>query len=243
MARKRKRGRLRPKPFLVIGLVGNITAGLLWSPLTSVTKVRVEGAQEADKARLEKIVQGMHDIPCAQIHPRLVESAALELPAMRSATLNRNLFGSAVLSVGYRRPVARVQAAARLGLSIDGVVFPSLEPLSPSLPVVVLPAGRPGVLTTVASTWESAKIANLAVRLQETYPQSLLRIGVVDSGFVWLNMGSGRVALGDCDQLDAKLEILKNYLNRDPSFLSKIEVLNLTSPKSPSATPRKAATP
>lgn len=241
MRKKRKRTRLRPKPFIVLGLIVNISLGLLFSPLTSVTRVRIVGAAPWDQARLTRVAATMQDIPCAQVHPNKVESLVMALPEVYKTSLSRNLFGSGVLNLSYRVPVARVDAGPSLGLTLDGVVYPAAQ-LPPELPVIKLAPGEPKSILCLTGNWAPSRIAELAVQLRGLFPRGDLTISLADARGVWLNMGAGRVVLGSLDALDAKMRVLRERLIAQPDFLSTVQELNLTSPRRPAIVPKKVET-
>jgi cell division septal protein FtsQ len=238
MRRKRKKLRLRWEPIWWILIVANVVAGLTFSPITQIRHVRVDGSADFDQDRLTRVVALMQGVPCSQIRPRRIESAALELPEARSAELNRNLFGSAVLKVRYRRPVARLFDDASTAVAIDGVMY-TANSLPQDLPTVQLPETGGSPALTLAGPWQAARIADLAVRAKSLRPQDSINISIGDSGSVWLNMGAGRVGLGSLEDLDTKLRVLKEILDKDPDMLSKVQALNLTAPSHPAVVPKK----
>ena len=137
MRRRTKRVRLNPRPFIVLGLGVNLAAGVALSPVTAVRRVRVEGAPEADRERLTLLLQSLKGVPCARVDARTVESKALENSELRGASLARTPFGSAVLRVARRVPVARLFGDLDTGLSADGVLYRASQ-LPKDLPTVNL---------------------------------------------------------------------------------------------------------
>ncbi|HEY0867424.1 MAG TPA: hypothetical protein VGE01_08600 [Fimbriimonas sp.] len=242
MRQKRKRTRVRLGPFLWLLLVVNTAAGLLFSPITSIARVWVDGAKPFDQPRLSRILGGLQGVPCALVKPREVESAVMSLPEVRSAELTRNIFGSARLTVRYRRPVARVRNTDNLALTIDGVLYPANE-LPEELPILELPRGEPHVYATIAAPWRSVAIADLAVRARESWPKEPLLIQVDDRGSVCLNIGTGRVVLGSPTDLGKKLGILQERLEKNPAELSNVAEINLTAPENPSIIRKKSQVP
>jgi cell division septal protein FtsQ len=242
MRSKRKRTTWRPGPLLWLLLIANVTAGLLFSPITSVTRARVDGAKPFDQERIANILSGIQGVPCAQVSPREVESLVLSLPEVRSAELTRNLFGSALLSVRYRRPILRVRNTNNLALTIDGVLYPANE-LGDDLPLLELPPGEPHVLATIAAPWRPVAVANLAIRAKESWPGEPIIIQVDTRGSVCLNIGTGRVVLGSPTDLDKKLEVLHERLQRNPNELQEVAELNLTAPENPSVVRKKSQAP
>jgi cell division septal protein FtsQ len=232
MRKKRKRVRLRPKPFLQLFLFGVLVYGIGWSPITSVTNVRIEGAKGADRQRLQGIAEGIKGTPYLQVNNRLVESAVLDHPEVHAAEFSGNLFGSGLIRVTYREPVASLGGSPGVMLSKDGVLYPAMEAVD-GLPVLDLPKGGPPTLLTLASNWEASRLANLAVESRNLASEGVVRIQVDERGVLCLNMNSGSVILGSSDNLDRKLQVLRERMATDPDELSRVEALNLTVPDSP----------
>jgi len=233
---KRKRTRLRPKPFIVLFLLANLGAGSLYSQVTRVTTVRVDGAKRFDRERIRTIAERVQDKPCAQIDARAIESAVMELPEVRSASFTRNPFGHGVLTVRYRQPVARLHNQPNILADADGVLYASGE-VPENLPTLDLPRGGPPTLLTLAGSWDAQRLVKLAQEGRMLQDVGDVRIQVDDRGVLCLNMGAGRVILGSSEDLDKKLAVLKDRLRVDPDELSKVELLNLTQPESPSVVP------
>ncbi len=229
---KRKRVRLRAKPFLVIAIVLNVYLGLTRSPLTSLRHIRVEGAKAFDQARIEADIQAVQGIPCQQVNPRELESAILELPEARNASLSRNIFGNGLLRIAYRTPVARIARSRRLALSDEGVIYAANE-LDPNLPVLDLPRGVLEPNLTLMGSWEPQRIAYIAREARNIDVNQQERILITEPGQVILYIGEGCVILGNCDNLSLKFQALRDRLTRNRSELSQIAELDLTLPDRP----------
>ncbi|MEZ0325038.1 MAG: cell division protein FtsQ/DivIB [Fimbriimonas sp.] len=242
MRRKRKRFSLRPKPILRLLLVLAIAAGIWFSPITSIRSVRIEGAIPSDQERLERIAKRLEGIPNIRIDPRITESEVLKLPEAQWATLTRSLFGSALLKVKYRTPVAKLLGHPGVALSNQGVFYKAAQ-IPKELPQIQLPSGGPPTLLTLSSNWQPKTMAKLAQDVLKLRVSDVIRIQVEEGGLVCLNMGSGRVILGSIDNLDEKLSVLRDRLAANPNELNEVEDLVLTSPKSPSFVPRKENRP
>ena len=238
MRRRTKRTRLRPRPFILLGLAVNLVVGVAYSPVTAIRRVRVEGAPKADQDRLTKLIQKLRGVPCIKIDPRSVESEALQNPELRSATLSRTPFGSAVLRVGRRTPVARVFAAPSIGLTAQGVLYAATE-LSETLPTVKLPDDYPVVGLTLGNGWRTVDVARLAGLVQRLPSGEPVRIDLETGGRVCLNIGSGRVILGSCDGLEAKVARLEGFLRDRPTLFVSVASVNLVDVDAPTFTPRK----
>ena len=238
MQKKRKKRSLRPGPILWLLLIVNVTLGLCFSKITSPVHVRADGIADFDHQRIEKILGKISGTPCLLVNGRSVEAQVLALPAVDKAELTRNIFGKALLSVRYRTPVAKLSGDRSIALSMDGVLYESSE-LPADLPTLVLPHGGPPTLISFASNWQPISIAALAVYSSHTYLKTDVRIEVDSRGVVCLNIGSGRVILGSCDDLDLKLKTLEEWLLKNPQGLNNVQELNLTLPTAPAVVPRR----
>src|SRR5947207_2729037 len=130
MARKSKRRAINWGPAFGAALFANVVLGLLFSPLTSVRRIRVIGAQMHDAQRLANLAQGLRGVPFMLVPATNLESSALAPRDVYNASLAHNLFGSAVLRIGYRQPVAILVDVPRIYLDNEGVLFGSPEPVS-----------------------------------------------------------------------------------------------------------------
>jgi len=237
MAKKRKSRSSSPdapKPATILWvlLVVNVVLGLLYSRITAIRKVRVEGAYSWDQPRLEKIAQGLKGIPCAQINPNRVGSDVMADPDVYGVDLDRNLFGSAVIRLSYRNPVAMLADEKGVAITIDGLEYPS-EHLDPALPKIKLQATDVKPDMTLAGPLNLAAIAKLVAKSEEIAGGLPISVEVGDGREVCLNIGTGRVKLGSSDGLDAKMSLLKDQLKKDPNMFSRVEEINLTVPSVP----------
>ncbi len=239
MRRRTKRVHLRARPFIVLALLVNVVAGVALSPVTAVRRVRVEGAPMADRARLTGLLQRLKGVPCARVDARSVEAEALQNSELRGASLSRTPFGSAVLRVARRSPVARLYAWPDTGLSAEGVLYRATQ-LPSDLPTVNLPAEYPTVGLALGNAWRSADVAHLAELVRGLGSGEPPRIDLVGGGRVCLNIDSGIVDLGRCDELDAKVARLRQYLTERPNLFATVHKLILVRPDYPTFEPPPA---
>jgi cell division septal protein FtsQ len=229
---KRTKTRLRAKPFLVLAIVLNLYLGLTRSPLTCLRHIRIEGAREFDKPRIEADLQSIQGIASLQVNPRELESSVLELPEVRNASLSRNIFGSGLLRVAYRTPVARFSGSHRLALSNEGVIYAANE-LDPGLTTLDAPKTATAPNLTLVGFWEPQRIALIAQEAKNIGVNEHEHILITESGRVILYIGQGRVVLGNCEGLEQKFRALRDRLARNPQELSQIAELDLTLPERP----------
>lgn len=232
MRKKRRKIELRPTPWLWLILAINVALGLTFSRITSIVHVRTVGVPRYDKVRIEAIMAKIQDIPCSRIDSRVVESQVMASPDVDKAEFTRNIFGNGLLTVQYRTPVAKIANQDGEALSIDGVLYQATE-LPLDIPTLQLPQSGPPTLLSFAGNWQPQSLATLAVYARQHYPRKQSKIDVNRRGVVCLNIGSGRVILGSCDDLDVKLKTLESRLQKNPQELGQVKELNLTLPSVP----------
>jgi hypothetical protein len=238
MRRRTKRTRLRPLPFIVLGLIVNLSVGILYSPVTAVRKVRVEGAPENDQRRLARLLQKLRAVPCARVNARAIESEAMVNPEIRGASFARTPFGSAVLRIARRTAVARLYASPNIGLSSEGVFYPS-SGLNDDLPLVELPGDYPKVALTIGNGWRSADVARLATLVRTIPSKGPIRIRVVSGGRLCLNIDSGVVDLGENELLEDKVAKVSKMLKDRPDLFVNVQSVSLVKIDAPMFQPRK----
>ena len=181
----------------------------------------------------------MRDKPFFQANGRNVESLALNVPEVESASLSRNIFGRGVLTVKYRKPVARVFGAANLAVDVRGDIYRCRE-VDQSLPAIQFKDGMPEPNSAFAATWPAQAVADLATQVSidpafEGLPET--RIGVFNSGSLCLNIGAAQVDFGSHYDLDRKFKVLTGLLQNDPTLLERSRTLNLVDPDRPAMVP------
>lgn len=237
--KRRPRRRLRPAPFLWLILLVNLAVGLVFSRITSIVRVRVEGVPLYDRLRVESILVRLKDVPCLRVNGRRVETEIMEEPSVDSAEFTRNIFGNGLLVVRYRTPVAKLSEGDNEALSADGVLYRAVE-MPPDLPALELPKYTPPAFVGFSGDWQPQGLAEMAIYARSHYPRIEVKIVVDRRGAVCLNIGSGQVILGSCDDLDLKLKTLESLLQRNPQELDQVQALNLTSPSAPAVVAKKA---
>jgi hypothetical protein len=230
--RRRARAPLNWPAVLWVLALANVAAGLAFSPVTSVRKVRVTGAAPTDHARIEAFSQVARGTPALRLTGAKVESLAQANPAVARAEFRRNVFGRGVLEIEMRRPVAAMAGEVPTLLADDGTVYPGSAPAG--LPRVRLaPALRAPNLALIG-LWESQAIAVLCHGLAARFPEIRWTVEVDARGVI--NLGqprSGRIVLGSSERLDEKLAALERVIADRPGFLAQVQELNLTVPTNP----------
>lgn len=245
MRRRRKR-RIKPNwpPILWTAFVANVVAGLFLTPVTAIRKLRVEGAEAWDRPRIEAEAQRLRNLPVLPMNPRQFETSVFSHSAVRDADFRRSLFGSASLSITYRKAIAVIAGADRLVLDQEGTMFRTGAQISASLPSIkVHPSAlRPGF--AVAGAWPAPHVARLIQSLPAKIPTAGLVVEVDSEGAVCLNRDqAARIDLGGADRLEEKLRALEGLLDTNPNLLEEVEELNLVEPTRPAVRPRKGGKP
>ncbi len=229
MRRRRKRNPINWGPILTLLLIGNLVAGVFHSRITSIVKVRVEGAQPDDEHRVRALLQRIHSQPALQLNKRVTESALLERTAVSKVEMTRNIFGRARVSLSYRRPVAKIGGMAGMALSREGVLFQTSQDLS-GLPILVLPEEALKPALTIAGPWRPSEVGGLASELANFSGRQVVEISVLANGGLCLNIGSKfAVELGLPEALDDKVDYLRRQIENDPALLVSGQTLNLVS--------------
>lgn len=241
---RRRRGRFSFTAFLWAALVGNVAAGLWFSPITAPRKVRVDGTPASLQGNVRAILASMRGVPCVRVDARAIETKVQALPGIRTANLTRNVFGNAVLRIETYRPIARLAGDAGLYLSEDGVVFRSREEYGP-MPSLAPPEGFGQPNFTLAQSWSSQRAAQMLAKAQNAGilgPESGqgLKLSISSGGTAWMDTPFGaRIEFGTTERLDEKFAKLTELLKQSPELLSENSSVRLIAPNRPMIVPRK----
>ncbi|MBX3119076.1 MAG: hypothetical protein KF784_08430 [Fimbriimonadaceae bacterium] len=243
MRRRRKRRRKfvfkAEALWFLLGL--SIAIGLALSPLTSIRTVRIEGAYEYEKVRLDSISAKFRGRPALTVNPWSVESQVLKNPAVRLAHFRRNIFGRATLELEYRKPVGELEGVSGAFIDSEGQVFEL--PYAFSVPKVSLPESVKDPSFTVLRAWNAKELADVCKRVGASDIGDEVSIVLDSSGTVCLNTGSStQIWLGDMSRLDDKFRVLDEQLKENPDLLRRSREIRLTNPDRPVYVPRQGAT-
>jgi cell division septal protein FtsQ len=229
---RRKAWRPNWGPILAVALLANVAAGLTFSPLTQIRKIRVSGGETWDRGRLAQLAGRLKRMPAARVDPRVFETAVLATGAVEEADFRRSLFGSAALALRYRVPVALIVGAERAFLSEKGVGFRS-GAATKDLPQINLHSSLAKPHLLVAGGWPARPIAEMIPRIPKALRQKLV-IDVDSEGAICFNTNqAARIYLGSADRLDEKLRTLGGMLSEKPNLLRQVTELNLIEPSRP----------
>jgi hypothetical protein len=233
--RKRKRTKLRPGPILLMLVLVVFVTGMLYSPITGLSKYEVIGARSVDRPQIERIVGQLKGVPWLKVNGQQIESEVMRIQAVEHAEYSQIIFGRGRLTVKYRTPIAAIKSNRKIGMDAKGVLFLTDE-LPSGLPVVVRPESASELPLTVLGPFPSGVVADLAVKARTVDPQAQLTIWFNREGALCLNIGEAQVVFGAADEIDKKLKALKEILEEEPDLLGKLKRLNLTEPTHPAKT-------
>jgi hypothetical protein len=236
--RKRKRTKLRPGPILLLAVIVVFVTGMLYSPITSISKYEVVGARPIDRPQIEHVMAQLKNVPWLKVNGQKIESDVTRIQAVDSAEYSQIIFGRGRLTVKYRTPIAVIKSNRKIGMDAKGVLFVTDE-LPKGLPVVVRPDSANEVPLTVLGPFPSGAIADLAVKARGIDPSAQLTIWFNRDGALCLNIGEAPVIFGAADEIDKKLKALKEILEQEPDLLGNLRSLNLTEPTHPAKTYKK----
>lgn len=240
----RRSGRAyRPHGFFAVGLVVNVAAGLFFSPMTAITRVRVLGAEPFDRPRLEGLLTAYAGKPVASITPRVVESGVEEAPEVRDVDFTRNWFGRAQLKITYRKPVAKISGTKALYLSDEGVTYTSRQRIPP-LPSAELPESANSAALTYAIEAPLQPLGELCAHIPAPIDTTSVTALYHPEKGLCLNTGesSALVIFGPAENLDEKIAGLSKILQDNPNILRENLELNLIVPERATRTPLPPAT-
>ncbi|MCW5941226.1 MAG: hypothetical protein KIS66_03280 [Fimbriimonadaceae bacterium] len=220
MPKRKKKGRLRLRPgFWWLLFVANTAVGLMTSPLTSATKVAVEGAEPFDRDRIAKELRPLEGQPWSAGAGAKVQTKVLALPDVRTARLSQNLFGRGLLQLTYRDAVAQLDKAPGMVLASDGTVYLSTRKWE-GLPLLSLDPVLQKPIVGFWQPWKPREVANVCRALDRLGSPREFAVRVDARGAVCLNRQSGgSIVLGSTEDLDAKLDKVREALREEPTLL------------------------
>jgi hypothetical protein len=240
LARKRKKRawHINPIPILVLALAINVMFGLAYSPILALNRVRVEGALPSENNDINGWLQEWANKPLATVNARKIEALVLSLPEVEEAHFEHNAFGRGELKIKQREPVGKVEGAD-LVLAKDGGLFRWPEPLiNVKVPRVTVPSSVFHIGLAVQGGTELGGLVLAAQELKKQWPdfEGVLELNQV--GVLCLNrLQAGRVILGGFDQLEAKLQRLRQQLALHPDLSMTPVEINLVAPDRPAVRP------
>ena len=243
---KRKR-RVRPGrrklnwgPVWLLAAVVNIGVACAHSKVTSVRAINMVGVRNSERERVARLADEIKGVPALQVDPFVAEGTFLNQSRVASVDFRRNFFGIARLTMAYREPVASIKGSPHTFLAKDGTVFDDPEVGVP-LPILAYDPNVKLSLLTLSEIVNGREMADTILKVKHIFrnkPVTNLEIQMQDQGGVCLNMDNGVIVLGSSDQLDEKLEKLREIFDTNPELLKTVSVLNLMTPERPMMTER-----
>lgn len=237
VTRRRKKTVIPWRLLLWSAVIINGWAGYLYSPMTQMRVVRIEGALPEDHSVVEEAVLSVGHLPASQIKTSNVETMCNRIDSVQSTKFEVNVFGTGRLMVKHRVPVMRVENRPDLYVDGDGIFFGDTSAATAAISnqLVGINLNSDSLVTVAALIYpvEMLTYVDLAKRCKALPLPTPPLIEVEDSGNIHLLSGSTWVILGPADNLDEKFDALKRLiLNKKPQFDASREI-NLIIPERP----------
>lgn len=242
---KRRRGRDRwadapnLRPYFWTALLVNVVLAAYFSPLTSLTRVRVVGATVAEQAELRSYFDPLAGRPALRLSSSQIASDLLAKSDVRVAEFRVNLFGRGLLKLEHHRAVAQIADSDGLLLSADGTLFKTVD-RPEDLMLLELPDEfiRPNV--SLFGSWQPGTIAVLCENVLERFSEISWRIVVHRDRTIDLVEPEGAVVrLGSTDRLDERLDVLERILAKEPGIFETTQQLILVEPGNVTRLPKQ----
>lgn len=221
-------------PLLWTGFALSTIFGLLYSPITAPTKIRVEGAGVSDHGEIRAVLASLEGVPALQVNRPATEQRMSLRGQIVNASLSVNIFGRGLVKVKNDIPVARVQSKAPLAMNADGLVY-TCDNIPENLPVVKLPidAGLPSA--SVCGSWEMQSTGRLCEDISRYLGTDLPWTVSIDTrSYIQLRSGNTAIVkLGSTSNLDKKLKLLADALDGNQELLKKANEINIMSVNNP----------
>lgn len=235
--RRRKNRSIRWATWFWTGFIVSTMVGFYASPITALRKVRVVGADPADRERVSLMLQSVQGRAAGLIFPRRVESLALANTAIADADFSRNVFGRGRLVLKPRVPVAAIRNRAGLLIDRQGQIFSGTPPSG--LLWLRVPDSALNVQASFGASWEASRMAGICSEIaQSSLPVTMVAVAV--DGGIELQLEQGcKAILGSSNQATEKLTKLSALVQQRPDLLKAASEVNLTVPDRPTYTPRQ----
>lgn len=211
--RKKRRAPAVPAEALFWGLaLFNITAGCLFSPITSLTKLTLSGVHPDAQERVKKDMERLEGIPYALLHRGWVEDRLLVEGGAEGISWKGNIFGRASIQLRERTAVARVFHEGMpddLVIDRDGRFFRSAAP-PVGLPLLVSPSRLTEATGMILSSWEAATAGRFLSELQGLPG---LEVSVSEDSSFSVKRGEEWVQLGALASIEEAVEAVKGSLS------------------------------
>lgn len=208
---------------LTVLAIGGVL-GFYWlrsSDVFAVTEVSFSVVERVTEAELRAVVEEVSGVNLLQVSTEALEEDLGEIPYIRSARVYRRFPDGIEIDLEEYVPVARVRDAEGVEWLVadDGTVLEKAGASSHGLPLLVPEADESPEVGVRTSTQVAAAIP-LTVKLKEAsaWPVAehpVRQVSVLRSGeLIMLLEGGGEIRLGDPGQLDEKLMVALEVIDR-----------------------------
>lgn len=211
-----------------------LIAGLFTSDLTSLTIVRVSGADKSDEQRIKKILQSYEGIPALRIPTAEIESLIELNPKIRMSRFEVNVFGRAHLQVENRKAIAFLVGRPGRGVDLEGKTFPISKGSMPKI-AIGKKVQEYNLFFSICNPNPYFEALHLAEKLQVHLPklEGNLDLDPQSRLCFYTKGGKCRVLFGNGRRLDKKVEVLERALDFQPDLLESVRIVNLVEPDYP----------
>lgn len=221
--------------------IATIIAFVLQTPLLLVREVRVKGLRFTARDRVEGLARRALGKNIIILPAGKISRSIAEIPEVSRVSLNRVFPDTVEICIVERRPFAVLLCKSQIYLvQRDRFVFHQAKNVPQGFPVIEvadLGAVRVGqrceldVLCTAIRVIDSARKKELPVS----------KISIDRLGDICLNMCNGlRVRLGQPENLDAKMTVIRTALICKPELAREALILDVTCPRFPVYRPKSS---
>jgi cell division protein FtsQ len=226
---------------LCFGLVGEAASVVLTSPRFAIRTVTVEGVREIPKSEALRAAAIPMGSNLFLFKARDAANRVAGLSRVRRVEIHRRIPNRLVIRIEERQPVALLAVGLNYYLVDEtGLPYARLEHEGVKLPVLRL---KPAPTFVLGQPLKNAAF-EVGMKSLAQVSRSPMRDAAlwVDSQLnLCLNKGDFSARLGQPDDLNRKLKLLKNLLEADPRLPEKAQYVDLSVPEAPAALPRESA--
>lgn len=197
----------------------NITAGCLFSPITSLTKLNLTGVHPDAQPQVKEDMERLEGIPYALLHRGWVEDRLMTEGNGQGIKWKGNIFGRASIELVEREAVARIASKGLpddLVTDGDGRFYRSPQPHS-DLPLLLPPERLSEATGMILSSWEAATAGRFLSELQGI-PN--LEVSVSEDSSFSVKRGEEWLHLGALASIEDAVEMVKGTQASGPSTAS-----------------------
>lgn len=248
MRKKTPRNRVRPNYVLLFSLffmsvlITGIASFALHTPSLAVAKVRVMGVRLSDKAAVQRMADHAKGQNIITLRKSPIIKSIARLGEVKKVEMGRSFPNGAWVRVWERTPDAVLQANGHfIMIQLNGFIFHQTNGPVKGVPLVIV-AKCDEIKSGTYTTSPCIRYALDALACARKEGIKLDKISVDPQGDICLNMGSDfYVKLGQPDDIQRKMSLLKNTLVYRPSIARKASYVDLSCPSAPVWKPKMVA--